>query len=527
MLQLVLLSVALAICGGAPAQGALTPTIDTFPASDPPSSETGPFAIAAGSDDQLWFTKLNGHGIGRISVDGAITLQATLPGTQFPRGIAAGPDGAMWFVSQGVSSVSRIDAAGSVLTKELASAIANPTHIVAGPEGALWFTEGVTKAIGRIPATTPLATQDESRLTDDSPNAIAAGPDGNLWFTEYNSDEIGRMKPSGATTYFPLPVGFKNPEGITVGPDGALWYTTLNPGTVVRISTEGAQQTFPLPKEKYPDEIALGPDNALWFSVGDEIARMTTDGALEFFPLPDGVGLVSLTPGPDGNVWFTEANVGRIGRITTPPNVTTGPATAVAAGEATITGSASGHSQPTDVTIEYGPTGSPTTTSAPLHLPASAVDQAISIPLSRLTPATAYRYRVVATNPTGSTAGAFAPFTTGPAPKCRIKKAKLGKSGTLTVPLSCSATSSIAAAARFVTPKKSASQSRSSLFGRGHAKVVKGKATLRIKPKKAARKQLRRHARLSIRLAMKLRGGGAITGYNKSVHVRRPKRLAR
>ncbi len=56
---------------------------------------------------------------------------------------------------------------------------------------------------------------------------------------------------------------------------------------------------------------------------------------------------------------------------------------------------------------------------------------------------------------------------------------------------------------------------------------MKGKATLRIKPKKAARKQLRRHARLSIRLAMKLRGGGAITGYNKTVHVRRHKRPAR
>ena len=53
---------------------------------------------------------------------------------------------------------------------------------------------------------------------------------------------------------------------------------------------------------------------------------------------------------------------------------------------------------------------------------------------------------------------------------------------------------------------------------------MKGKATLRIKPKKAARKQLRQHSKLSIRLSMKLHGGGAITGYNKSVHVRRPKR---
>ena len=42
MLQLVLLSVALAICGAVPAQAALTPTITSFPSSDPPSDLSGP-----------------------------------------------------------------------------------------------------------------------------------------------------------------------------------------------------------------------------------------------------------------------------------------------------------------------------------------------------------------------------------------------------------------------------------------------------------------------------------------------------
>jgi virginiamycin B lyase len=434
----------------------------------------------------------------------------------------------MWFVSQGTaSSVSRIDTAGQVLTKDLASAIANPTHITAGPEGALWFTEGVTKAIGRIPAAVPLAVPDESRLTSEAPNAIAAGSDGNLWFTEYSVSMIGRMTPAGVATYFPLPPGLENPEGITAGPDGALWYTTLNPSAIVRIATDGSQRTFPVPKEKIVNEIATGPDGALWFSASGEIGRMTTDGELEFFSLPKGVGLNVLAPGPDGNVWFTESNVGQIGRITTPPNATTGAVQGLAAGQATITGVVNGHSQPTEVRIEYGPAGGPTTTSAPLHLPALATDQPISISLSRLTPETVYRRRVVATNATGSTAGAFIPFTTGPAPKCRIKKSKLGRKGALTVSLRCTSTSSISAAARIVRPKKQAKQSRSSLFGRTSTKVTNGKATLRIKPKKAARKQLRRHARLSIRLSMKLRGGGAITGYNKTVHVHRPKSHSR
>ncbi len=515
--QVALLGLALAIGAAIPAQAALTPKIDVFPASEPPSIESGPYAIAAGSDGQIWFTNFNGHGIGRMTVGGRLTLQAPLPVNQYPEGMAAGSDGAMWFVSQGSpNTINRIDEAGTVLSRELVTPTANPTHIASGPEGALWFTESAGKVIGRMPAVTPLEGADETRATADSPNAIAAGSDGNLWFTQYSASDIGRMAPNGMTTYFPLPTGIQNPEGITAGPDGALWYTTLNPGAVVRISTDGTQQPFLLPKESFADEITTGPDNALWFNAGDQIDRMTTEGALETFPLPEGVGLNHLAPGPDGNVWFTESNVGGVGRITTPPNTTTGAASGVEAGLATIAGTVSGHSQLTDAVIEYGPVGGATTNSAPLHLPASGANQPVSIPLSRLTPATAYHYRVVAANQTGSTPGAFAEFTTGPAPKCKIKKSRLTAKGTLTVSLRCTSTSSISAAARIVSPK--------AVFGRAHAKVVKGKATLKIKPKKAARRLLSQHAQLAIRLSMKLRGGGAITGYNKSVHVHRPKR---
>ena len=174
MLQVVLLGLALAVWGAFPA-AALTPSIDTFPASDPPSSETGPRAIAAGSDGALWFAQFSSHGIGRITIDGRITLQAPLPGLRSPYDLAAGSDGAIWVVSQNPSSVSRVDAVGNVLTKDLPNPLAQPTYITSGPEGALWFTESSLKAIGRIPATTPLAAPDESRA-DDYPNAIAAAP---------------------------------------------------------------------------------------------------------------------------------------------------------------------------------------------------------------------------------------------------------------------------------------------------------------------------------------------------------------
>jgi streptogramin lyase len=527
-LQAALLGLALAISGAVPAPAALTPTITAYPSSNPISPSSHPYGIAAGAGGALWFTDPYGHDIGRMTVGGALTLQAPVPATAFQYGIAAGSDGAMWFVSQSPSSVSRIDGTGSVLTKNLASPTANPTHIVAGPEGALWFTEGVTKAIGRIPATTPLAEPDESRTTSEGPNAIASGPDGNLWFTEYSASAIGRMSPAGVTTYVPLPPGIENPEGIAAGPDGALWYTALNPPTIVRIATNGIQHPYPLPAKLFPGEIAAGPDGALWFAGGDVIGRLSTDGAVETFPLPAGVGLNDITAGPDGNLWFTEENAGQIGRITTPPNATTGSIGEVRATGATAAGTVNGHSQPTDIAIEYGPQGGATTTTPADHPPVGAMDQPVSIALSGLAPSTAYRYRVVATNPTGTATGAFEAFTTGPAPSCRVTRAGHKHGGTIRLALSCKATRAIAARATIRVPAATSKRTqatrqphpRSLLFGTAHARVVNGKAALLIKPSKAARAQLASRHRLSVKIALNLHGGGTSTSMRKTVRIK-------
>ena len=399
-----------------PASATLTPTITTYPSSNPVSASSHPYAIAAGPDGALWFTDPYAHDIGRMTVDGTLTLQAPVPEKWFPYGITAGSDGAMWFVSQGPSTVNRIDANGTIESKGLASATANPTHIASGPDGALWFTEGVTKALGRLPAVTPLGTPDESRSTPGGPNAIASGSDGNLWFTEYTTSTIGRMTLAGVETGFPLPSGIENPEGIAAGPDGALWYTALNPPTMVRLATDGTQKHFPLPVTPFPGEIAAGADGALWFTASDVVGRISTEGALETFALPSGVGLNDIAAGPDGNLWFTEENAGQIGRITTPPNATTGLVSGIGSSDATVAATVNGHSQPTDVVIEYGPVGAGTRTTAAQHLGAGAADQPLSIVLSGLVAHTVYRARVLATNATGTTAGGFATFTTAIAP---------------------------------------------------------------------------------------------------------------
>ena len=180
----------------------------------------------------------------------------------------------------------------------------------------------------------------------------------------------------------------------------------------------------------------------------------------------------------------------------------------------------SGHSQPTDVAIEYGPVGGATKTSPAEHLPASAEEQPASISLSGLAPSTGYVYRVVATNPTGTATGAFADFTTAPAPKCRVTRTRRGHGGTIRLALSCKDTQAVTARATIRVPRTTAKHSQAArrrrpptlLYGTAHARVVKGKATLRIKPKKAARAQLARRHRLSVKIAMKLHGGGTSIG---------------
>jgi virginiamycin B lyase len=402
--------------GFAESAAALTPTITAYP-TDLPSS--APYAIAAGSDGALWFTELNSREVGRMTVGGTLTLHAALPGgssASYPYGIAAGSDGAMWFVAQAPSIVGRIDGSGTIQTKALASATANPTHIVSGPDGALWFTEGVTKALGRIPAATPLQTPDESRTTTEGPDGIASGSDGNLWFTEYTAQMIGRMTPGGVTKYFPVTPPTANPQDITAGPEGALWYTEINPEAIVRTAADGTQRAIPLPTGVFPWAIATGSDGALWVAGGEAIARVTTDGSVQTFPVPPGAGATSIAAGPDGNVWFNEENFGKIGRITTPPSASTTAAIATGSSSAAVIGTANGHAQATSFHVEYGPIGGGTSVATEHALGVTTGDTPASATLIGLAPSTAYRARLVVTNPTGATAGTWLSFTTAPAP---------------------------------------------------------------------------------------------------------------
>ena len=198
----------------------------------------------------------------------------------------------------------------------------------------------------------------------------------------------------------------------------------INPGDVVRIATDGSQTPFPLPGGLLPFSLTAGPDGALWIVTGDAIVRMATDGSTQTFRLVSGAGATSITAGPDGNMWFNESNIGKIGRITTPPLASTTGATASGATTAIVTGTANGHAQATSFHIEYGTRGARTTRTRERSLGTTAGNTPVSAKLSGLKAAKTYQARVVVTNPTGASSGAFLSFTTR---KCGKKHHKRHK----------------------------------------------------------------------------------------------------
>src|SRR5262249_21455980 len=90
--------------------------------------------------------------------------------------------------------------------------------------------------------------------------------------------------------------------------------------------TQGPVTTYFLAPQSSPDDIVVGPDGNLYFTEADagKIGRLTTAGALTEFPVPSGVegeprGILA---GRDGNLYFTEYGAGKIGRLTPKGTIT-------------------------------------------------------------------------------------------------------------------------------------------------------------------------------------------------------------
>ena len=426
----------LALCGSA---WAITPTITEF--STGLNTNAKPTAIALGPDGNLWFTDTGTtRAIGRITPGGQITeFTAGLAPSSDPLSIAAGPDGNLWFADEGSpGAIGRVDPATGHID-EFSTGLGSGSHprgIAAGPDGAMWFTDFSTPpTLGRIdPATQKIDEFTAGLNSNSAPDQIAAGPDGRLWFTDVHLPAIGRIDPAThQIDEFTTGLSSGNhPQGIAAGPDGNLWFTDFGAEAIGRATLTGGISLFSagLNAGANPVEDAAGPDGNIWFTDGEgsvpALGVVTPQGQISEFS----AGLKSTSDpgwialGPDGNLWFTDL-VTAIGRITTPPTAATDGAAATGPTAASITGRANGHAQPTTFHVEYGVPGAATAKTPEQSLGTTAGDTPLSATLTGLKPSTSYQARVVVTNPTGATAGAFVTFATPAAPPPLLRRLKI------------------------------------------------------------------------------------------------------
>jgi hypothetical protein len=88
--------------------------------------------------------------IGRITPGGRISEFPIPTLGSGPRAITAGPDGNLWFTEVLASEIGRITPSGTISEFRIPGGEARPRGITAGVGGKLWFTEGFPNKIGQV-----------------------------------------------------------------------------------------------------------------------------------------------------------------------------------------------------------------------------------------------------------------------------------------------------------------------------------------------------------------------------------------
>lgn len=311
-------------------------TPGTFTEYSIPSSNSQPFNITVGPDNNLWFTEgvtspTPAAKIGRVTTSGTFT-EFAITSTAGPDSIVAGPDGKMWFTEAetghvGGTHIGRIntDGTGYVEFATKTKKDAGVRYITPSPDGSsnLWFTEQLANKLGKI--TTAGVVTEFTMSMNSQPNGITGGPDGALWVAESGIDKIARVNLSGSITNEYSLTAASQPFSITSGPDGALWFTESGTAgnKIGRITTAGVITEYSIPTASAgPRIISSGPDGALWFTEinGNNIGRITTAGVFTEYSVPTTNSQpfgITAAPSSGNSMWFVEHLGNKIGNVTT------------------------------------------------------------------------------------------------------------------------------------------------------------------------------------------------------------------
>ncbi len=231
-----------------------------------------------------------------------------------------------------------------------------------------------------------------------TPNATASSLTAGV-----NGDTINGGNGQVTVTFTPPPPA---PVVTTGSPSGVTGTTAGLSGTV---NPEGGPTTFVF---EFGPTLSFGSISPP-VSAGSGVGDVAVTGSL-----------AGLTPGTTYYYRVVAANptgttFGSVMAVTTTapasaPVALTGAATGVGNTGATLNGQVNPRQQQTAFAFEYGTTLSFGSLTPVVALDAANQPEAVSSALSGLSPSTTYYYRVVATNATGTAAGAVMSFTTGP-----------------------------------------------------------------------------------------------------------------
>jgi len=281
----------------------------------------------------LWF--VDNDKVGRISVSGTITEFEPLATPSYPGetatayAIALGSDGNVWFTltgSSGTGFLGVIHSTGEVTNYAFSGANnVQSRSLVSGPDGKLWFTQntyGAENGGTLLYRATVKGEVDSVTLPDHAtPHIVAAGPDGNLWVVVdsvtvqsggQSANVIDRVSTNQTVVEVPLPSRIAM-TSLTAGTDENLWFGTST--GIGRISVGGDVATFTIPGHPTTgvNQVCTGPDGNIWFTADAIIGATDPVGNFSTFVSP--ASAYGITAGPDGDIWFTEPAVGKIARL--------------------------------------------------------------------------------------------------------------------------------------------------------------------------------------------------------------------
>lgn len=270
-----------------------------------------------------------------------------------------------------------------------------------------------------------------------TPGAAAIG--GPYKYTGLSGNTLTGVSPAGSVVvgqiafqprFITLPVVLCDPQKSPDKNPADCVATTSGLDTTAHYATSNGQSlTTAIPVIEGQDYVAA--------SGTVTIPAGNASGSITFETIPNTTPENPSNPGDDLTRWFnvlltnpTNSTIASNLGIATiieddglnPPTASTGNASSIGTDHATVSATVNPKGDATQVYVQYGPTDSYGSQTAPQSLAAGTTDQTLSFPLTGLSAGTPYHYQVVATHADHSTGyGQDKTFTTDAAPTAVLK----------------------------------------------------------------------------------------------------------